>query len=135
MPAKRVRGRKRVARGPARIQVPLAEAPQVEVKPPRGVKLKTVSNFTLIFALICFAALLAGRPPASASDSPSGAGRQEVPIQSQSGGTSQGMMIRNGSLVSSAGSGNRSRKKPKNARDLGRPLDSCLAMRSKNTSS
>jgi hypothetical protein len=37
-----------------------------EPKPVRGVKLKTVSRFTLLFALLCFGAFLAGRPPAAA---------------------------------------------------------------------
>jgi hypothetical protein len=39
-----------------------------EEKPPRGVKLKTVSLFTLLFALACLGAFVAGRPPASAAD-------------------------------------------------------------------
>src|SRR5580658_1346895 len=38
----------------------------VEAKPVRGVKLKTVSTCTLVFALFCVAAFAAGRPPASA---------------------------------------------------------------------
>lgn len=34
--------------------------------PVRGVKLKTVSFCTIIFALVCLGAFMAGRPPASA---------------------------------------------------------------------
>ncbi len=42
---------------------------QVMEKPVRGVKLKTVSTFTIIFAVACLAAFMAGRVPASAADS------------------------------------------------------------------
>ena len=44
--------------------------PAVETKPIRGVKLKTVSWLTLLFALVCLGAFLAGRPPAMSSDLP-----------------------------------------------------------------
>lgn len=37
--------------------------PGNEVKPVRGVKLKTISMLTMLFALICLAAFMAGRPP------------------------------------------------------------------------
>lgn len=40
-----------------------------EEKPVRGVKLKTVSAFTMIFALACLAAFMAGRVPAISADS------------------------------------------------------------------
>ena len=43
------------------------EVAQEEAKPVRGVKLKTVSAFTMLFALICLAAFMAGRPPVSAA--------------------------------------------------------------------
>jgi hypothetical protein len=43
-------------------------APGSDEKPPRGVKLKTVSLFTLLFALTCLGAFVAGRPPASAAN-------------------------------------------------------------------
>jgi hypothetical protein len=43
------------------------EVAQEEAKPVRGVKLKTVSAFTMLFALICLAAFMAGRPPISAA--------------------------------------------------------------------
>lgn len=36
---------------------------QDEEKPIRGLKLKTVSAFTMTFALICLAAFVAGKPP------------------------------------------------------------------------
>jgi hypothetical protein len=42
------------------------EVGQEETKPVRGVKLKTVSAFTMIFALTCLAAFMAGRPSVSA---------------------------------------------------------------------
>lgn len=42
---------------------------QVVEKPVRGVKLKTVSTFTIIFAVACLAAFMAGRAPAIAADS------------------------------------------------------------------
>lgn len=48
----------------------MSAAAPAEAKPPRGVKLKTVSNFTMIFALLCLAAFAAGRPPVSAAGSP-----------------------------------------------------------------
>ena len=35
-------------------------------KPPRGVKLKIVSRLTLLFALLCLGAFMAGRPPVAA---------------------------------------------------------------------
>jgi hypothetical protein len=47
--------------------VPAPARVQVEEKPVRGVKLKTVSTLTLAFALLCVAAFAAGRPPASAA--------------------------------------------------------------------
>ncbi len=40
---------------------------QKESKPVHGVKLKTVSAFTMLFALICLAAFIAARPPVSAA--------------------------------------------------------------------
>ena len=43
------------------------EVAQEEAKPVRGVKLKTVSAFTMLFALACLAAFVAGRPPVSAA--------------------------------------------------------------------
>ena len=50
-----------------------------EQKPPRGVKLKTVSRLTLLFALLCLGAFLAGRPSvpgdAGANSGASGAGQ------------------------------------------------------------
>jgi hypothetical protein len=45
------------------------EVAQEEAKPVRGVKLKTVSAFTMFFALSCLAAFMAGRPPVSAAAS------------------------------------------------------------------
>lgn len=36
-----------------------------ESAPRRGVKLKTVSRFTMLFAVICLLAFMAGRPPAT----------------------------------------------------------------------
>lgn len=39
-----------------------------ECKPVRGVKLRTVTVVTMIFALACLGAFMAGRPPASAAN-------------------------------------------------------------------
>jgi hypothetical protein len=40
-----------------------------DTAPPRGVRLKTVSRFTMLFAVICLLAFMAGRPPAVATGS------------------------------------------------------------------
>ena len=63
-----IRRRKRAATVVRRraLRAMCAPAP-AEEKPVRGVKLKTVSTFTLIFALLCVAAFAAGRPPAFAA--------------------------------------------------------------------
>ncbi|MGH9683855.1 MAG: VOC family protein [Candidatus Acidiferrales bacterium] len=45
----------------------------------RGVKLKIVSAFTLIFALACFAAFIAGRAPMIAAESEQAAAKEESP--------------------------------------------------------
>lgn len=50
----------RLALGPAIV-------PAAPAKPPRGMKLKTVSRVTMLFALLCLGAFLAGRPPVSAA--------------------------------------------------------------------
>src|ERR1700690_222799 len=61
------RRRKRNGRNPrqraiARRKItPLPEEPE----PVRGVKLRTVSAFTMAFAVMCLCAFLAGRPPVS----------------------------------------------------------------------
>jgi len=52
----------------SRATVPPAPLKIIE-KPARGMKLSTVSGFTLAFALVCLAALMAGRPPVSAAGS------------------------------------------------------------------
>jgi hypothetical protein len=41
--------------------------PAAPAKPLRGMKLKTVSGITMLFALLCLGAFLAGRPPISAA--------------------------------------------------------------------
>lgn len=51
----------------ANVMFPGASAIVKERKPVRGVKLKTVSSLTFIFALICLGAFAAGRPPVSAA--------------------------------------------------------------------
>ena len=56
----------RQAMQPKLALVPMPVKAPEELKPVRGVKLKTVSTFMLIFALLCVAAFAAGRPPASA---------------------------------------------------------------------
>ena len=73
------RTRPRSSRKAAPPKLALVPAPvRAEEKPVRGVQLKTVSTFTLVFALLCVAAFAAGRPPASTagtgfSQSPKGA--------------------------------------------------------------
>jgi hypothetical protein len=47
-----------------------------DTAPPRGVKLKTVSRFTMLFAAICLLAFMAGRPPAVATGSSLTIGRE-----------------------------------------------------------
>jgi hypothetical protein len=104
-------------------QLAIVPAPE---KPVRGVKLKTVSRFAMVFALLCLGAFLAGRPPVSAADA--------AASQSSGRDMDQGMMMRDSSLAA-AGSGKRERRKPRNARERGRPLVSCLPTRTRNTSS
>jgi len=62
------RSRRRPASQPrfGLVPMPAAVPAPAEAKRVRGVKLKTVSTFTLIFALLCVAAFSAGRPPAAA---------------------------------------------------------------------
>ena len=50
-------------------QLAIVPAPE---KPVRGVKLKTVSRFAMVFALLCLGAFLAGRPPVSTADAGAG---------------------------------------------------------------
>jgi hypothetical protein len=66
------RGRHRQAAQPRLALVPAPAAIPPEEKPVRGVKLKTVSTCTLVFALLCVAAFAAGRPPAPAMDTAAG---------------------------------------------------------------
>jgi hypothetical protein len=57
-------GRKRGSRKTGPTRSPFRPVAVVtEPKPARGMKLKTVSRFTLLFALLCLGAFLAGRPP------------------------------------------------------------------------
>ena len=49
--------------------IPKVVVAQEESKPVRRVRLKTVSAFTMLFALACLAAFMAGRPPVSAAGS------------------------------------------------------------------
>jgi len=60
------RGNVRRRRGCRSAFVPVESPAPVEQGPPRGVKLKTVSRFTMLFALICLGAFWAGRPPVAA---------------------------------------------------------------------
>jgi len=68
-----VRRRKNPARTRSIARVPTCAR---EAKPVRGVKLKTVSWLTLLFALVCLGAFLAGRPPVVGGGS-AGPGRVE----------------------------------------------------------
>jgi len=49
-----------------------------EAKPVRGVQLKTVSRWTMLFALLCLAAFAAGRPPVSAAGSSQTATKEKL---------------------------------------------------------
>lgn len=61
------RSRGRRSRRPSARAFRFAPKPVTEQQgPPRGVKLKTVSRITLLFALVCLGAFLAGRPPVAA---------------------------------------------------------------------
>ncbi|HUJ31552.1 MAG TPA: hypothetical protein VLY23_09750 [Candidatus Acidoferrum sp.] len=62
-------GSRRTARPPDFAQVVKAAAPH-EPKMIQGVKLKTVSAFTLALALLCLAAFIAGEAPAAQRLSP-----------------------------------------------------------------
>jgi hypothetical protein len=86
--AQRGRSRRRQARSPFR---PIAAATP-ERKPVRGMKLKTVSRLTLLFALACLGAFVAGRPPVPAgAQASSTAGA----AQSRTGHNSQRLALRN----------------------------------------
>ena len=60
-------------------------APKVEAKPAWGMKLKTVSRLTMLFALLCLAAFVAGRPPAPAAGPRMAGGKQPKILLSQDG--------------------------------------------------
>lgn len=60
-------------------------APNVEAKPVRGMKLKTVSRLTMLFALLCLAAFIAGRPPAPAARLAMAGGEEPKILRSQDG--------------------------------------------------
>src|SRR5580658_10322635 len=76
------RSRRRAASQPRLVLVPMPAVVPATAEPKRvrGVKLKTVSTFTLVFALLCVAAFCAGRPPAAAM----GAGSASKPAASAS---------------------------------------------------
>jgi hypothetical protein len=80
---------------------PASAAAVTEIKPPRGMKLKTVSRITMLFALLCLGAFLAGRPPVAASGSDATHSAKEVSHVS--------------SLKSRRGSGGRSDRKSRSA--------------------
>jgi hypothetical protein len=63
--------------------IPQVEVPQGETRPVRGVKLKTVSAFTMLFALACLAAFVAGRPPVSAAGPAESAAFQQKQMNPQ----------------------------------------------------
>jgi hypothetical protein len=68
----RARSRRKTSSQPARNIAPspqLAIVPAPE-KPVRGVKLKTVSRFAMVFALLCLGAFLAGRVDIAAMNQP-----------------------------------------------------------------
>jgi catechol 2,3-dioxygenase-like lactoylglutathione lyase family enzyme len=66
--------RSRAARGRSRLvspQPPMRRPGTGDTKPRRGMKLRTVSILTMLFALLCLAAFAAGRPPVIAAGSSS----------------------------------------------------------------
>ena len=60
-------------------------AQQVEIRPVRGMKLKTVSRLTMLFALLCLAAFVAGHPPATAARAGIESRKEAKPLLSQDG--------------------------------------------------
>ncbi len=67
MPRRRS-SQQRLRRKPRAVAHNVASTPTPqEKKIPRGVTLKTLSRVTMLFALLCLGAFVAGRPPASAS--------------------------------------------------------------------
>lgn len=58
----------------------LALSAATEPKPVRGIKLKTVSLFTMLFGLLCLGAFLAGRPPLLARLNGDAAGVSSRPV-------------------------------------------------------
>ena len=87
MPRVRTQRRRSRRRTPSarRNTVAVHVAPTVEAKPVRGMKLKTVSRLTMLFALLCLAAFVAGRPPASEAGSGMEIGKEPKPLLSQGG--------------------------------------------------
>ncbi len=67
MPRMKSRSKKRAKRLPATGVAAISAPSPAGEKPVRGVKLKTVSAFTLAFALVCLASFMGGRPPVSAA--------------------------------------------------------------------
>ena len=78
-------GRKSKRRNHAQraLTLPAAAAEQQEEAgvPVRGVKLRTVSAFTMLFSLACLAAFMAGRPPLSAADAVAELAPKRVAVQ------------------------------------------------------
>lgn len=72
----------RASQMPMPFVVPAAKpaAPRPNVRTIRGVKLKTVSRCTMLFALLCLFAFLAGRPPASTGASMPAISRNVRPV-------------------------------------------------------
>lgn len=54
-------------------------------EPVRGVKLKTVSTWTMVFALACLGAFAAGRPPISAAGPFTAAGKEQNSVRERRG--------------------------------------------------
>lgn len=73
--------RRRTRRKPVKKMQPAAPMagvpPMPEERPVRGVKLKTVSTFTMIFAILCLGAYLAGRTPSPAEAATNPAAQQK----------------------------------------------------------
>lgn len=63
MPRSKTNRKARRGQGQEIVKIAGTVPSPAESAPPRGVKLKTVSRFTMLFAATCLLAFMAGRPP------------------------------------------------------------------------
>ena len=139
MPSVRARRKKSSGRPGAQLQIcpPPAHAilAQPLPGPVRGLKLKTVSRATILFALICLAAFMAGRPPVSAENYTSLDSSRADRATAHHAKSAHGMIMRGASANGSTVAGKRTRRKAMSERERRRPLGSFLHARSRNTRS